>query len=80
MIALRQQDNHFILEFSKQDVSDEFLKKLINKYKLEQVLAQNEMSEEDAWRLSEEIKEDWIQENQSWILEKIEVSKNESDS
>jgi hypothetical protein len=80
MISVRQQDSQFIVEFSKQDVSNEFLIKLLRKYQVDQALDKNQMSEDDAWKLSEEMKEDWFKNNQSWIFEKIGVIKHEGGS
>lgn len=48
MISVRQQDSQFIIEFSKQDVSNEFLLKLLRKCKIDQALDKNQMSNDDA--------------------------------
>ncbi len=79
MISVKQQDNRYTIEFSRQDVSDIFLIKLLRKCKVDQTLDNNQMSQKDAWDLSEEIKDNWFKNNKSWIFEKIGVSENESD-
>ncbi len=78
MISIKQQDNRYIIEFSRQDVSDIFLLKLLRKHRIDQTLDNNQMSHEDVWNLSEEIKDNWFQDNKSWIFEKIGVTENES--
>lgn len=80
MIDLKQKNNVFILEFTKNDVSEEFLIKLLRKYKADKLLFKNEMTDDDAWSLSEEIKEDWFKNNKQWILEKVGDMPSECDS
>ncbi len=73
MISIKQENDRFIVEFNKKDVSNEFLLKLIRKNAVDQTLKNNKMSENDAWKLSEDIKNDWFEYNKSWIYEKIGV-------
>ncbi|HBY21282.1 MAG: hypothetical protein A2Y24_00825 [Clostridiales bacterium GWE2_32_10] len=70
MIALRKLDNKFVIEFNKNDVSDEFLSKLLIKYKLDKLIEKSEMCDEDIIELSNQVNEEWVKNNQEWLMKK----------
>lgn len=79
MIGLKKKGDRYVLEFEQQDITDEFLSILISKFRVEQLVDKNKLTQEEAWKISEEIKENWYKTNEDWILKKAGVIDNESD-
>ncbi len=73
MVQVMREGEYFTIRFARKDVSDQFLEKLLRRFKVEQTLSQNAMTEEEAWQLSEEVKESWWAENGQRILSLIGV-------
>ena len=59
-----------ILKFPKQLVSSTFLQDFLQKLRLETIAMKSQLTEEQAWRLSEEIKQEWWQKNRETFLQK----------
>ena len=78
MIGLKKNGEQFVLEFNSQDVSDEFLSRLLCKYRIEKIIEKSELTGEEAWDLSEAIKDDWFKNNKDWILKQAGVFEDES--
>ena len=76
MIEIQRENDLFTISFLKSDIG-EFLENLLKKLEIERLLAKNRMTEQQAWELSEEIKENWWKDNQERILKMIGVN-NES--
>ncbi len=76
MIEIQRENDLFTISFLKSDIG-EFLENLLKKLEIERLLAKNRMTDEQAWDLSEEIKENWWKDNQERILKMIGVN-NES--
>jgi hypothetical protein len=74
MIELLNNSGNFSLQFTKEDFSDEFLKRLLRKFQVEKILGKSKLTESQAWELSEQVKEDWWNENKGWILEKLGIT------
>jgi hypothetical protein len=77
MIEIQRENDLFTISFLKSDIAGEFLESLLKKLEIERLLAKNRMTEEQAWELSEEIKENWWKDNQERIMKMIGVN-NES--
>ncbi|NIS38001.1 hypothetical protein GWN91_02220 [Candidatus Saccharibacteria bacterium] len=80
MIDISKKGDVFTIKFTRNDVSDEFIDKLLTKFKLEELLKKSRLTEKQAWELSEEIKENWWRQNKDWILKKAGISNIESNS
>ena len=76
MIAITRDNDLFTIKFERADVSEGFLNKLLRKFEVEKGLEKNQMTEEQAWELSEEVKESWWNKNQERIEKMIGI-KNE---
>ncbi len=59
-----------ILKFPKQLVSSTFLQDFLQKLRLETIAMKSQLTEEQAWKLSEEIKQEWWQKNRETFLQK----------
>jgi len=71
MLEIKKQGDVFTLKFKREDISEDFLQKLLTKFKIEKLLQKSKMTKEQAWKLSEEIKENWWNQNKAWILKKL---------
>jgi hypothetical protein len=80
MIEILREDERFTIRFSKNDLSDELLQELLRKLEIEQLLSENRMTPEQAWQLSEEIKEDWWKKNKASILKNIGVHETDENN
>lgn len=78
MLEIEQQEDVFTFRFKREDISEDFLRRLFTKLRIEQLLEKGRMTEEQAWQQSEEIKESWWNENKDWILKKIGITSSES--
>jgi len=75
MIKIEINNDNVILCFPKKLMSSKYVQRFIELLEMEKIALKSKLSEEDAWRLSEEIKEKWWEENKKNILKRI---KNES--
>jgi hypothetical protein len=73
MLEINKEGDVFTIKFKRDDVSEDFLQKLLTKFKIEKLLEKSQLTKEQAWQLSEEIKENWWDENKDWILTKIGI-------
>ncbi len=80
MLEIKKQGDVFTLKFKREDISEDFLQKLLTKFKIEKLLQKSKMTKEQAWKLSEEIKENWWNQNNAWILKKAGITTSESNS
>ena len=68
---MTKEKNYFVIRFVKADISNVYLKKVLNKFRLENTLSKNKMTESDAWALSEEAKDSWWKKNRKQVLARI---------
>ena len=71
MVEITFDKNEAILKFPKQLVSSEYLQQFLERLRLEAIVEKSKMTEEQAWELSEQIKQEWWQKNKMKILKKI---------
>ena len=80
MLEINKEGDVFTIKFIREDISEDFLRRLLTKFRVEKLLEKSQMTREQAWELSEEIKEDWWNRNKDWILKKIGITDSESNS
>jgi hypothetical protein len=80
MLEINKEGDVFTIKFTRDDISEDFLRRLLTKFKIEKLLEKSKMTKEQAWQLSEEIKENWWNQNKDWILQKIGINVSESNS
>ncbi len=71
MLEINKEGDVFTIKFTRDDISEDFLRRLLTKFRIEKLLEKSKMTKEQAWKLSEEIKENWWVQNKDWILDKI---------
>ncbi len=76
MLEINKEGDVFTIKFTREEISEDFLRRLLIKFKVEKLLEKSKMTKEQAWKLSEEIKENWWNENKDWILNKIGIKTN----
>ena len=71
MIEIKRDNKKYVITFNNDDIPNSLIERFMRKSELETILMNNRMTEENAFNLSEEIKEEWWKKNKDWILEKI---------
>jgi hypothetical protein len=74
MATLVEQNDNWVLTFPKNGFPKEFLIRLLDIIRLEELAQRNEMTNEQAWQVSEDIKSSWWEANGAAILAKIQAS------
>ncbi len=65
--------SNWILTIPKMMISEKEIQKLLELIQFHEVVKDSEMTEDKAWQLSEEIKEDWWAKNKDSIMSKMNV-------
>ncbi len=60
-----------ILKFPKQFASADYVQQFLERLRLEAISEKSELTEEQAWELSEQLKQEWWNNNKDGILKKI---------
>jgi len=71
MVQITFKDDDAILKFPKQLVSSGYVQEFLERLRLEAIVEKSQLTEEQAWELSEEIKEDWWQKNKEKFLKRV---------
>ena len=74
MTVLAKQGNNYVLTFPKDLLTEKQISKLMELIDFERLVRNNNMSSDDAEELSEQLKSDWWQANESRIMDKIEAA------
>ena len=74
MISVINDNENWTIKFDNNEISKEFLMMLLKKSQIEQYLQNSQLNEELAFSLSEEIKENWWNENKERILKKAGIN------
>jgi len=73
MVQITFKDDDAILKFPKQFAASEYVQKFLERLRLEAILEKSQLTEEQAWELSEEIKQAWWQKNKDRFLKRIKT-------
>ena len=76
MIEIKVKNGDLILSFPKDLISSKYISRFIDRLEMEKIAQKSLLSEENAWRLSEEIKESWWDRNRDRFLKKIKDESN----
>jgi len=76
MIEIEVKNGDLILSFPKDLISSKYISRFIERLEMEKIAQKSLLSEENAWRLSEEIKESWWNRNRDRFLKKIKDESN----
>ena len=76
MIEIKIENKNVVLSFPKDLISSKYIFRFIELLEMEKIAQKSELSEDDAWKLSEEIKGKWWEGNKLDILNKIENEDN----
>jgi hypothetical protein len=75
MIDIMFETDDVVLRFPKQLVSSVYVQNFLERLRLETIALKSRLSEEQAWELSEEAKQQWWQKNKQAFLRTV---KNEN--
>ena len=71
MVQISFIENEAILKFPKQLISSAYVQEFLERLRLEIIAEKSRLSDDEAWELSEEIKEEWWQKNKDDLLKRI---------
>lgn len=71
MVQITFKDDEAILKFPKQLVSSGYVQEFLERLRLEAIVEKSQLTEEQAWELSEGIKQEWCQKNKRKFLKGI---------
>jgi hypothetical protein len=64
MIAVKAEKDHLEVSIPTAGMTPEEISEFVSWLRVESILQRSKLTEEDAWKLSEEIKSDWWQANE----------------
>jgi len=67
-MQIEEKGKELIIRINKESISPAILLQLLKQLKIEEVASKINLSEEEIWKLSEEIKEDWFERKGKKIL------------
>ena len=79
MIDVKVNKDNILIQIPKNMISNSYLEKFLERLEIEEIAEKNSMTEEQAWNLSEEIKENWYKKNEqklSSIIKKYEKNRS----
>lgn len=71
MVQITFKDDEAILRFPKQLVSSEYVQEFLERLRLETIVEKSQLTEEQAWELSEEMKQKWWKKNKGKFLKRV---------
>lgn len=71
MVQITFEDDKAILKFPKQLMSSAYVQEFLERLRLEAIMEKSQLTEQQAWELSEKIKQDWWQKNKKKFLKGI---------
>lgn len=74
MVHITFKDDEAILKFPKQLVSSDYVQEFLGRLRLEATVEKSQLTEEQAWELSEEIKQAWWEKNKDVYRLRCSVS------
>jgi len=76
MLKLSFENEYAVIKFPKALITQDYIQQLLQKIQLETSVENSELSEEQAWELSEQLKDEWWKEHKSSLLgELVPVTK-----
>jgi hypothetical protein len=79
MIDVTVNNDNILIQIPKNLISNSYLEKFLERLEVEEIAEKNQMTEDQAWNMSEEIKETWYKENEkklSDIIKKYEKNRS----
>ena len=71
MVEITFNKNQAILKFPKQLASSDYVQQFLERLRLETIIEKSKLTEEQAWELSEEIKQEWWRKNKEKFFKRI---------
>jgi len=60
-----------VVKIPKDLISKDYVERFVERLELEMLVEKSQMTSKDAWKLSEEIKEDWWKKNRNKVLKRM---------
>jgi hypothetical protein len=73
MVQITFKDDKAIIKFPKQLMSSTYVQEFLERLRIEAMMEKSQLTEEQAWELSEKIKQEWWQKNKKKFLKGIKT-------
>lgn len=70
MIEITFEKDDAILKFPKQLIASDYVQEFLERLRLEEIAEKSEISDQQTWELSEQLKKEWWQKNKEKFLKK----------
>lgn len=71
MVEITFEKDEAILKFPKQFISADYVQQFLERLRLEAIVEKSKLTEEQAWELSEQLKQEWWKKNKGKLLKRI---------
>ena len=71
MVEISFEKDEAILKFPKQFVAADYVQQFLERLRLEAIIEKSKLTEQQAWELSEQLKQEWWQKNKDKLLKRI---------
>jgi hypothetical protein len=68
MLKLSFENEYAVIKFPKALITQDYIQQLLQRVQLETWVENSKLSEVQAWELSEQLKEEWWENNKSFLL------------
>ncbi|MHC4103357.1 MAG: hypothetical protein ACYSR9_00345 [Planctomycetota bacterium] len=73
MVQITFEDDKAILKFPKQLMSSAYVQEFLERLRIEAIMEKSQLTEEQAWELSEKVKQEWWQKYKKKFLKGIKT-------
>lgn len=71
MVNISTQDGNWVVAIPKERIGEAFVQRFLERLEVDTIIQESQMTESQAWELSEAIKKEWWDTNRERILAKI---------
>ena len=71
MLKVKNRKKDLVITMPRKFIKSDFVQTFLDRLDAEMIAQKSKLSDEDAWKLSEEIKDSWWQKNKASILDRI---------
>ena len=70
-MQMQMEGKNLVVKIPKDLISKDYVERFIERIELEILVEKSQMTDKEAWKLSEELKEDWWKKNKEEVLKRM---------
>lgn len=70
-MQMQMEGKNLVVKIPKDLISKDYVERFIERIELEILVEKSQMTDKEAWKLSEELKEDWWKKNKEKVLKRM---------